>query len=59
MCQIRAKRRLANALDNFEDLIAFLGAHGFAEDTAEKPYVVAERRILVGGLARRPHGMRF
>ncbi len=49
------QRGLADALDNSEDLIALLGAHRFAEDTAEKPYVVTQRRVLVGCLIRPLH----
>src|SRR5258708_38690514 len=44
------QRGLADALDNSEDLIAFLVAHRFAEDTAKQPYVVTQRRVLVGCL---------
>src|ERR1700738_3090314 len=51
------QRGLADALDNSEDLIAFLGADGFAEDTAEQPDVVAQRRILVACLIRLLHRM--
>src|SRR5216684_3095196 len=41
-------RCLANALDNVEDPLALLLAHGVAEDTAEQPRVLAQRPILVG-----------
>src|SRR5262249_34842303 len=51
------QRGLADALDNSEDLIAFLGADGFAEDTTKKPYVVAQRRVLVACLIRLLHRM--
>src|SRR6516225_3019777 len=51
------QRGLADALDNPEDLIAFLGADGFAEDATKKPYVVAQRCILVACLIRLLHRM--
>src|SRR6516164_6763197 len=54
---MKPQRGLADALDNSEDLIAFLGADGFAEDATKKPYVVAQRRILVACLIRLLHRM--
>ena len=52
---MKPKRGLTDPLDCLEDVIAFLRAHGFTEDTAEEPYVVSERRILVGVLPRLLH----
>jgi len=52
---VEAQRGLADALDEGEGLIAFLGVHRLAEDTAEEPYVVAQRRVLVGRRNRLVH----
>ena len=54
---MEADRGLADALDEIEDLAAFLLAHGVAEQAAEQADVVAQRRVLLvvgaGGADRR------
>ncbi len=50
---MEADRGLADALDEIEDLAAFLLAHGVAEQAAEQADVVAQRLVLFGVGAKR------
>ena len=45
---VETDRGLANLLDQFEHLFAFLLADGVAEDPAEQADVVAQRHVFVG-----------
>ena len=45
---MEADRGLADALDEVENLRAFLLAHGVAEHAAEQADVLAQRRVLLG-----------
>ena len=45
---MEADRGPADLLDQLEHLLAFLLAHGVAEDSAEQADVVAQRQVLVG-----------
>ena len=49
---VEADRRLADALDDVEDRLAFLLADRVAEDPAEQADVVAQRKVLVGNFDR-------
>ena len=44
---VEADRSLADALDDFVGLRAFLLAHGVAEQAAEEPHVLLQRQVLV------------
>ena len=55
--------RLTDMLDDAEDCLSLLLAHGIAEDPPKQPDVVAQRKVLAGNLCRvddvhvRPAGM--
>ena len=52
---VEADRGLADALDDLEDRLALLAADRVAEDAAEQPDVIAQRKILVGNIERLVH----
>src|SRR5262245_13959419 len=47
---VEADRGPANVLDDREDRLAFLGAHGIPKNAAEQTDIVTQRQILVGSV---------
>src|SRR5262249_42686684 len=47
---VEADRGLADVLDDREDRLAFLAAHGIPKNAAEQTDIVTQRQILVGSV---------